>query len=89
MDAQQEKKYRSWEWRTIFCLMIGYALFYFVRKNLSMAIPVMEAELGLSKVQLGIFMTLNGVIYGASRLVNGMLVDRFSRRKIIDAHPAE
>ncbi|MBQ7517913.1 MAG: MFS transporter [Bacteroidales bacterium] len=83
MNIQQEKLYHRWEWRTIICLMIGYALFYFVRKNLSMAIPAMEAQLGLSKVQLGIFMTLNGVIYGASRLVNGMLVDRFSRRKIM------
>ncbi|MBQ9547657.1 MAG: MFS transporter [Bacteroidales bacterium] len=83
MDSIMKKKYFLWEWRTIICLMIGYALFYFVRKNLSMAIPAMEAQLGLSKVQLGIFMTLNGVIYGASRFVNGYLVDRFSRRKIM------
>ena len=83
MDAVQGKKYSRWQWRTIICLMIGYALFYFVRKNLSMAIPAMEAELGISKVQLGIFMTLNGVIYGVSRFVNGYLVDRFSRRKIM------
>ena len=83
MDAASTKKYNLWQWRTIICLMIGYALFYFVRKNLSMAIPAMESELGISKVLLGIFMTLNGVIYGASRFVNGYLVDRFSRRKIM------
>lgn len=83
MNAELEKKHVRWEWRTIICLMIGYALFYFVRKNLSMAIPAMEAELGISKVQLGIFMTLNGVIYGVSRFVNGYLVDHFSRRKIM------
>ncbi|MBQ9597747.1 MAG: MFS transporter [Bacteroidales bacterium] len=83
MNPQQERLYHRWEWRTIICLMIGYALFYFVRKNFSMAIPAMEAQLGLSKVQLGIFLTLNGIIYGASRFVNGILVDRFSRRKIM------
>ena len=83
MNAELEKKYTRWEWRTIIALMIGYALFYFVRKNLSMAIPAMEEQLGISKVQLGIFMTLNGVIYGASRFVNGYLVDHFSRRKIM------
>ena len=83
MDAITNKKYVKWEWRTIICLMIGYALFYFVRKNFSMAIPAMEAELGISKLKLGIFLTLNGVIYGASRFVNGYLVDRFSRRKIM------
>ena len=73
MNPQQERLYRRWEWRTIICLMIGYALFYFVRKNFSMAIPAMEAQLGLSKVQLGIFLTLNGIIYGASRFVIGIL----------------
>lgn len=83
MDKETTKKYDYWQWRTIVCLMIGYALFYFVRKNLSMAIPAMEAQLGISKVQLGIFMTLNGIIYGTSRFVNGYLVDRFSRRKIM------
>ena len=77
------KKYRYWEWRTIAVLFIGYALFYFVRKNLGMAIPAMEAELGISKTQLGIFLTLHSIIYGFSRFVNGMLVDRFSKRKIM------
>ena len=77
------KKYRYWEWRTIIVLFIGYALFYFVRKNLGIAIPAMEAELGISKTQLGIFLTLHSIIYGFSRFVNGMLVDRFSKRKIM------
>ena len=77
------KKYRYWEWRTIIVLSIGYALFYFVRKNLGMAIPAMEAELGISKTQLGIFLTLHSLIYGCSRFVNGLLVDRFSKTKIM------
>lgn len=77
------KKYRYWEWRTIAVLFVGYALFYFVRKNLGMAIPAMEAELGITKTQLGIFLTLHSIIYGFSRFVNGMLVDRFSKRKIM------
>ena len=77
------KKYRYWEWRTIVVLFIGYALFYFVRKNLGMAIPAMETELGISKSQLGIFLTIHSIIYGFSRFVNGMLVDRFSKRKIM------
>ena len=77
------KKYRYWEWRTIIVLSVGYALFYFVRKNLGMAIPAMEAELGISKTQLGIFLTLHSLIYGFSRFVNGLLVDRFSKKKIM------
>lgn len=77
------KKYKYWEWRTIIVLFFGYAMFYFVRKNLGMAIPAMEKELGITKAQLGIFLTYHSIIYGFSRFVNGMLVDRFSKRKIM------
>ncbi len=83
MDKQIEKKYSYWQWRTLVVLMIGYALFYFVRKNFSIAMPALEAELGLSKVQLGIFLTLNGIIYGISRFINGFLADRFSRKALM------
>lgn len=65
--------------------MIGYALFYFVRKNFSITMPALEAELGLSKAKLGLFLTLNGVIYGLSRFVNGFLADRMSRKKMMAA----
>ena len=59
---QTIKKYRYWEWRTIAVLFVGYAIFYFVRKNLGMAIPAMETELGITKTQLGIFLTLHSII---------------------------
>ena len=81
MDQSTVKKYNYWQWRTLIILMVGYALFYFVRKNFSIAMPALEAELGFSKTQLGIFLTLNGVIYGVSRLVNGFLSDRIRNKK--------
>ncbi len=83
MDRQVEKKYSYWQWRTLIVLMVGYALFYFVRKNFSIAMPALEAELGLTKVQLGIFLTLNGIIYGISRFVNGFIADVFSRKAMM------
>ena len=73
MENSTRKKYQYWQWRTLIILMIGYALYYFVRKNFSIVMPALESELGLSKVQLGIFLTLNGIIYGLSRFVNGLL----------------
>lgn len=85
MDNQLTKKYNYWQWRTLIILMIGYALFYFVRKNFSIAMPALESELGLTKVQLGIFLTINGVIYGISRFVNGLLSDRSGSKKRIMA----
>ena len=81
MEAQTLKKYNYWQWRTLLILMIGYALFYFVRKNFSIAMPALEAELGITKTKLGLFLTLNGVIYGVSRLVNGFLSDRIANKK--------
>lgn len=83
MDKALERKYNYWSWRTVAALMITYSLYYFVRKNFSVAMPAIEAELGITKAQLGIFLTLNGVIYGLSRFVNGILADRFSKKIIM------
>jgi OPA family glycerol-3-phosphate transporter-like MFS transporter/OPA family sugar phosphate sensor protein UhpC-like MFS transporter len=60
--------------------MIGYALFYFVRKNISIAMPVMESELGISKADLGLFLTLSGVLYGLSKFINGYIGDQVNPR---------
>lgn len=35
MTPEVAKKFKYWQTRTIIASMIGYALFYFVRKNLS------------------------------------------------------
>lgn len=83
MDQQTLKKYNYWQWRTLIVLMIGYILYYFLRKNFSAALPAMQEELGITKLQLGTFLTLNGIIYGLSRFVNGFLADRFSRRLLL------
>lgn len=69
--------------RTIFATMIGYALFYFVRKNFSLAMPGLEAEMGISKTSLGIFLTLNGLIYGLSRFCHGLVADRCNARVLM------
>ena len=48
MTQEQAKKFKYWQYRTIAATMIGYALFYFVRKNFSFAIPGLAAEYGIS-----------------------------------------
>ncbi|MDR1859986.1 MAG: MFS transporter [Bacteroidales bacterium] len=73
------KTFKYWQMRTIVMTMIGYALFYFVRKNFSMAMPGME-ELGISKTSLGMFLTINGLVYGGSRFINGIFADRMNAR---------
>ena len=80
MTSEQSKRFKYWQMRTIIATMIGYALFYFVRKNFSLAMPGLEADLGISKTSLGVFLTLNGLIYGFSRFANGILADRMNAR---------
>jgi len=80
MDASAVKKFSYWQTRTIIGTMIGYAMYYFVRKNISIAMPAMEAELGISKAQLGIFLTMHGLMYGVSKFVNGFIGDRVNAR---------
>jgi len=74
------KKFKYWQTRTIIMSMIGYALFYFVRKNLSIAMPAMQIDLGITKTELGLFLTLHGIIYGISKFVNGFIGDRVNAR---------
>ncbi len=74
------KKFQYWQTRTIIISMVGYALFYFVRKNLSIAIPAMQTDLGINKSELGIFLTLHGLVYGVSKFVNGFIGDRVNAR---------
>ncbi len=83
MDAQTRTRYVKLQWKTLIILMVGYICYYFLRKNFSAAIPAMEATLGLSKVQLGTFLTLNGIVYGLSRMVNGILADRYSKKVLM------
>ncbi|MBR2608653.1 MAG: MFS transporter [Bacteroidales bacterium] len=77
---QTEKRFRYWQWRVIICSMIGYAMFYFVRKNFSFAIPLLNEEYGISNASFGIIMTLGGLVYGLSKFVNGILADRTNAR---------
>ncbi len=69
-------KYRRWQTRVLFFSIVGYATFYFVRKNLGIAMPFMEKDLGITKENLGLFLTLHGIIYGVSKFANGFLADR-------------
>jgi OPA family glycerol-3-phosphate transporter-like MFS transporter/OPA family sugar phosphate sensor protein UhpC-like MFS transporter len=80
VTQEESKKFQFWQWRTILGTMIGYAVFYFVRKNFSFAIPGLTAEYGISKTTFGLLMTIVGLIYGLSKFFNGMLADRLNGR---------
>jgi OPA family glycerol-3-phosphate transporter-like MFS transporter/OPA family sugar phosphate sensor protein UhpC-like MFS transporter len=78
--GELKSTYRYWRTRVMYTTMIGYILFYFVRKNISIAMPAMEADLGISKAELGLFLTLHGVVYGFSKFANGIWSDQSNPR---------
>ncbi len=82
-QSEIDEAYRQWRKRVLLTTIFGYALFYFVRKNLSVAMPAMSHDLGITKVDLGLFLTLHGLLYGVARFANGFLADRANARTFL------
>lgn len=79
-EDEIKKLYRHWRIRMMYSTMIGYAAFYLVRKNFSMAMPSFLQEFGASKTDLGLVLSLFSVIYGVGKFFNGILADRANPR---------
>lgn len=74
------QRYRYWRGRVLMTTIVGYALYYFVRSNISVPLKVMGSDLGYTKEQLGIITTIGGVTYGISKFINGFLGDHANPR---------
>src|SRR3989338_2328210 len=76
-DPQKiRQQYRHWRIRIMYSMGIGYALFYFVRKNFSMAMPVFLDELNYTKTDLGLILSLFSILYWVGKFINGIFADR-------------
>ena len=82
-DPAVDKRFNRMQWRMLFATMIGYTLFYFMRKNFSFAMPGLEQDCGLSKSMLGNFLLAGGIVYGISKFVNGIVGDKVNPRKML------
>jgi sugar phosphate permease len=69
-----------WRMRMLYTMIFGYAAFYLVRQNLSMAMPGMGEEFGYSKYDLGWITSVFSISYGVGKLVNGYFSDRSDAR---------
>lgn len=81
--GDKRKSFLRWQWRIILVTMIGYAMFYFVRKNMSVAMPGLTAEYGISNTSFGIIIAIGSIVYGLSRFIQGYLVDRIKGRIVM------
>ena len=82
-DPAVDKRFNRMQWRMLFATMIGYTLFYFMRKNFSFAMPGLEQDCGISKSMLGNFLLAGGIVYGISKFVNGVVGDKVNPRKML------
>ncbi|MCM1448749.1 MAG: MFS transporter [Clostridiales bacterium] len=78
-----KSKFMSWQMRIIMYSMIGYSIFYFVRKNFSIAMPGLTAEYGISNKSFGWIIFAGSLVYGFSRFINGYVVDRVKGRIVM------
>ena len=76
------KSYPLLRWQVFLGAFIGYAGFYIVRKNFSMAIPMLE-PFGFEKGELGIVLSMNAVAYGFSKFIMASISDRSNARRFL------
>jgi phosphoglycerate transporter family protein len=77
------KEYRYWRTRIMYSTTIGYAFFYLVRNNMSMATKSLTDEFHFSNAQWGELLSASSVVYGLSKFLSGMLGDRANPRYLL------
>lgn len=82
-QEQMRPSFRYWRLRLMSSTFIGYAVYYVVRKNIPVAMKAMGDDLGIAKSSQGLILTLHDVVYGVSKLVNGMVADRTNPRALM------
>ncbi len=80
--AEADRDYKRLRWQVFIGIFIGYAGFYIVRKNFSMAIPFL-GEFGFEKGELSIVLSMNAIAYALSKFLMGSVSDRSNARKFL------
>ena len=80
--SEADERYRRLRWQVFIGIFIGYAGFYIVRKNFSMAIPML-APFGFEKGELGVVLSMNAIAYGFSKFVMASISDRSNAQRFL------
>ena len=76
-----DSEYRRLRWQVFSGIFVGYAAFYLVRNNLSLAMPaILKAHPEYTKTELGWAVTGLLTAYGLSKFVMGSVSDRSNPR---------
>ena len=79
---QVEAKYKALRWQVFIGIFVGYAGYYLVRKNFTMAMPQLE-EMGYEHAALGVAISANAIAYAFSKFLMGSVSDRSDARKFL------
>lgn len=82
-EQQVAKQYRYWRIRVMYGMLIGYAVFYFCRKNFSMANKAISDEFDLTTTQMGMILSVATILYAFSKFLSGVLADRMNARYLM------
>ena len=74
-----------WRKRILWGATAAYAVYYFCRVNISIAVPFLQDALGVSKTQIGLVASSQQVAYGAGKFLNGVIGDRVNPRYFMAA----
>lgn len=77
--SELDPEYKRLRLQVFIGIFIGYAGYYLVRKNFSMAMPHL-LEAGFDRGALGIVLSANAIAYGLSKFIMGGVSDRSNAR---------
>src|SRR5699024_4125833 len=77
-----DKEYKKLRWQVFLGIFVGYAGYYLVRKNFSLAMPDL-IEQGYSKSDLGWALSGVSIAYGLSKFLMGNVSDRSNARNFL------
>lgn len=71
------------KWQIFLITWLGYAGFYFCRKNFSVAMPFFSHDLGISNMQLANIITAYSIMYMIGQFISGFLNDRLGPKIVV------
>lgn len=78
-ESDIHSTYSAYRWKVFIGIFVGYAGYYLVRKNFSLAMPDLM-EKGYSKSDLGFALSGVSIAYGLSKFVMGAVSDKSDSR---------
>lgn len=84
-DGRLDSDYKRLRIQVFITIFVGYAGYYLVRKNFSLAMPFLIEEQGYSKGELGLALSAVSVAYGISKFLMGSVSDRSNPRYFMAA----